>query len=420
VYTRAFLFFSQDRRGAIKAKNPGIGNPEISRILGETWRKTAEEEKQPYRDHEAIARGKYKTRIYQWREEQAKKEEEAGRWQEEETQVLRERGQQQQEPPQTAQGARHIDFWTSALDDKSHSKAPPAPSNYNTGTPTCESDDLNVYFLSRTVTAALFPSPFLTQAVGSNIQTDHDQDDAKEMPNHLGPRTYPSSPAQSHIYDVSYHHQVPPHQTRYSRNGNNEQAHDRGYGHSSHENHLSSSYLPSISYQQSEPYAQGAELPDTPRAHGSDFYEAHSYRQWRTGHSYEQSAYAFSEADDGAAWSQQYVDFHGHLMHQPATESHQHNVFHQVTGSLSSYDKAPTQNCHPRDSVIPATGNELRPYSQQDRNTCPDTTIRSHESSGSQYPPDYFSSSGFSHLAYSEQSRNRRYSTQPCRGYIPK
>jgi hypothetical protein len=156
--------------------------------LGETWRKTAEEEKQPYRDHKAIARGKYKTRIYQWREEQAKKEEaEARRWQEEQTQSLRERGQQQQEPPQTAQGAHHIDFWTSAWDDKSHSKAPPAPSNYNTGTPTCESDDLNVYFLSRMVTAALFPSPFLTQAAGSNIQTDHDQDDTKEMPNHLGP-----------------------------------------------------------------------------------------------------------------------------------------------------------------------------------------------------------------------------------------
>jgi hypothetical protein len=405
---RAFLYFSQDRRGAIKDKNPGILNTDVSRILGEMWRNSTEEEKKPYRDHEAKVRGKYKTSIGQWREEQAKKEEEAKKLQEENTKILIEQRRKQQEA-KTAQGAHHSDFWTPAW-DSSHLKASSPPNNYNNGvngTAICESDDVDACLLSRTVVA--FPFPLLTQTAGSNINTDYNPSSAAaEMSNHLGLITDPPPPAQSHGFDVSYHYQPPPPQTGYYRN-DNEQAHDRGSGHSSHEKYLSTSYLPSSYPQQSEPYARGAEPPVTPGAYGPGAHDAHSYHQ--TGQTHEKSAYASSEA--GAAWSQQYGDYLGHL-HQP-TES-QHNVYPQAPGPLpTSYDKAPAQNYHQLDSV--PTGNELRPYSHQAPVVYTETTPRSHESSGSQCPahnpPGHFSSSGLSHPVYSEQARTRHHSIQP-------
>jgi hypothetical protein len=151
---RAFLYFSQDRRGAIKAENPAILNTGVSRILGEMWRSATEEERKPYRDHEAGVREKYKTSIGQWREEQAKKEDEARRLQEEDTKILIEqRRQRQQQEAHTAHGARHSVAWTSAWD-----KASPPPYNFNTGTSTCESDDLNACFLSRSARSPHFLS----------------------------------------------------------------------------------------------------------------------------------------------------------------------------------------------------------------------------------------------------------------------
>jgi hypothetical protein len=43
------------------------------------WRNATEKEKKAYMEHEARLREKYKTSIAQWREEQAKKEEEVRR-----------------------------------------------------------------------------------------------------------------------------------------------------------------------------------------------------------------------------------------------------------------------------------------------------------------------------------------------------
>jgi hypothetical protein len=85
---RAFLYYSQDSREATKEKNPGILNTDVSRLLGEMWRNATEEEKHPYRIHEARVRGKYMTSTRLWQEEQAKKEEEARIIQEEETKTV--------------------------------------------------------------------------------------------------------------------------------------------------------------------------------------------------------------------------------------------------------------------------------------------------------------------------------------------
>jgi hypothetical protein len=123
---RAFLYFSQDRRGAIKAKSPGILNTDVSRILGEMWRSATEEEKKPFRDHEAGVREKYKTSIGQWREEQARKKNEAKRLQDEDTKILIEQRRQRRQEAQTV-------AWTSAWD-----MASPTPYDVNIVTPTCE------------------------------------------------------------------------------------------------------------------------------------------------------------------------------------------------------------------------------------------------------------------------------------------
>lgn len=67
----AFLFFSQDKRRAIKDANPGMRNTEISRVLGGMWKRAAPEERSPHIEREASERQKYKIAIAKWREEEA-------------------------------------------------------------------------------------------------------------------------------------------------------------------------------------------------------------------------------------------------------------------------------------------------------------------------------------------------------------
>lgn len=72
----AFLYFSQDKRRQIKDENPTIRNTEVSRILGELWRKATEEEKSPHVEREKSEREKYKVAISEWRTEYEQKVEE--------------------------------------------------------------------------------------------------------------------------------------------------------------------------------------------------------------------------------------------------------------------------------------------------------------------------------------------------------
>ena len=66
----AFLFYSQDKREAIKAKYPGIKNTEISKMLGCMWREAPSQEKNPYIKHEQQERIKYKVKMENWRKKQ--------------------------------------------------------------------------------------------------------------------------------------------------------------------------------------------------------------------------------------------------------------------------------------------------------------------------------------------------------------
>jgi len=79
----AFLYFSQDRRKKIKAKNPGMKNTEVSQVLGEMWRNASDEEKRPHMEIEERERAKYKIQIAKWNEEKKARDEAQKKAQEE-------------------------------------------------------------------------------------------------------------------------------------------------------------------------------------------------------------------------------------------------------------------------------------------------------------------------------------------------
>jgi HMG (high mobility group) box len=65
----AFLFFTQKKRGEVQAANPTMKNTEVSRVLGEIWRKMTPEEKAPHLEVEMKARERYKAALAQWKDQ---------------------------------------------------------------------------------------------------------------------------------------------------------------------------------------------------------------------------------------------------------------------------------------------------------------------------------------------------------------
>ena len=55
----------------MKEKNPQLKNTEISRILGELWRNTGDDEKEPFVLQEEVEREKYKENMAVWRKKKA-------------------------------------------------------------------------------------------------------------------------------------------------------------------------------------------------------------------------------------------------------------------------------------------------------------------------------------------------------------
>lgn len=64
----AFLAYSHAKRAEVKAKNPGMNNAEISRILAQMWKDAPEEEKKEHIEKEYELRQKYLSEIAVWRE----------------------------------------------------------------------------------------------------------------------------------------------------------------------------------------------------------------------------------------------------------------------------------------------------------------------------------------------------------------
>ena len=72
----AFLHFSRGRRSDILERHPELKNTEVSKILGDLWRKSTEEERRPYVENEKIEREKYKAAMLKWKENSEKQRKE--------------------------------------------------------------------------------------------------------------------------------------------------------------------------------------------------------------------------------------------------------------------------------------------------------------------------------------------------------
>eukprot|EP00522_Entomoneis_paludosa_P012355 CAMPEP_0172453622 /NCGR_PEP_ID=MMETSP1065-20121228/10852_1 /TAXON_ID=265537 /ORGANISM="Amphiprora paludosa, Strain CCMP125" /LENGTH=355 /DNA_ID=CAMNT_0013205807 /DNA_START=61 /DNA_END=1128 /DNA_ORIENTATION=- len=70
----AFLYYSQGKRSHLKKQHPDMKNTEVSRLLGEMWRNSSDQEKRPHIEKEREERSKYKIRIAEWRKESEEKQ----------------------------------------------------------------------------------------------------------------------------------------------------------------------------------------------------------------------------------------------------------------------------------------------------------------------------------------------------------
>lgn len=55
-----FMFFSQERRKALKEEQPTLSITEASKVIGAEWRKLTDEEKKPYDELASKDRERYK------------------------------------------------------------------------------------------------------------------------------------------------------------------------------------------------------------------------------------------------------------------------------------------------------------------------------------------------------------------------
>jgi len=72
----AFLLWSIGMRQQVKEANPTIKNTEVSKILGDIWKKCTYEERRPHIEKEKVEREKYKLAMAEWKIEFEKRKEE--------------------------------------------------------------------------------------------------------------------------------------------------------------------------------------------------------------------------------------------------------------------------------------------------------------------------------------------------------
>jgi hypothetical protein len=70
----AFLFYSQGKRQELKEQNPMLKNTDISRLLGEMWKKASEDDRGPHIDREKMEREVYNVNIAEWRKQKSEEE----------------------------------------------------------------------------------------------------------------------------------------------------------------------------------------------------------------------------------------------------------------------------------------------------------------------------------------------------------
>jgi hypothetical protein len=55
----AFILYRQHHQQAITARNPGLNNPDISKIIGEQWKAEGEEQKKVWQDLAQVSNDRY-------------------------------------------------------------------------------------------------------------------------------------------------------------------------------------------------------------------------------------------------------------------------------------------------------------------------------------------------------------------------
>lgn len=101
----AFLFFTRGRRRQIQKENPDMKNTEVSKILGDIWRKSTEEERRPFVEGEKVEREKYKIAMSKWKEKHEKRQKDESELLQPQSQLLHQRNhrstsqQQSYQPP---------------------------------------------------------------------------------------------------------------------------------------------------------------------------------------------------------------------------------------------------------------------------------------------------------------------------------
>jgi len=91
----AFLYFSGDRRGAIKESNPDLSNTDVSKELGRMWREMSETEKKPYVEQEKEEREKYMEEMAHYKAQIAEEEAREKKKKDDEQREFQEKVQQQ-------------------------------------------------------------------------------------------------------------------------------------------------------------------------------------------------------------------------------------------------------------------------------------------------------------------------------------
>lgn len=51
----AFILYRQNHQAAVVSQNPGLANPDISKIIGEQWRNEPEEEKNRWKAYAEVS-----------------------------------------------------------------------------------------------------------------------------------------------------------------------------------------------------------------------------------------------------------------------------------------------------------------------------------------------------------------------------
>ena len=126
----AFLHFSKDKRRYVREQNPGIPNTEISRILGNLWKESSDQERDPYIEKEASERESYRKATALWKDNEAARKEKEKREDQERpkgTSALMKNDETQSYVPAQNPSSNHLQSYSYSRQAQYYPPPPPYP-----------------------------------------------------------------------------------------------------------------------------------------------------------------------------------------------------------------------------------------------------------------------------------------------------